>query len=62
MNKTVYIGIIKNAGCDTQTLVKAENEAEALQQVLEKFKPSLNFTEDDVTIVRFSDVHGGSGV
>lgn len=54
-----YIGIIKNDECDTQTLVTAENEDEALTQVLEKFKTSLNYTKDDVTIRRFSDVHGG---
>lgn len=59
MGKTTYIGIIKNDECDTQTLVVAENEMDAMEQVLEKFKTSLHYTKDDVTIRRFSDVHGG---
>ena len=59
MAKETYIGIIKNDECDTQTLVVAENEDEAMEQVLKKFKTSLRYTKDDVTIIRFSDVHGG---
>lgn len=59
MTKETYIGIIKNDECDTQTLVVAESEADAMKQVLEKFKTSLQYTKDDVTILRFSDVHGG---
>lgn len=59
MSKTTFIGIIKNDECDLQTLVTAENETEALGMVLEKFKTSIHYTEKDVTIVRFSDVHGG---
>jgi len=60
MGKTTYIGIIKNDECNTQTLVTAENENDALVQVLEKFKTSINYSKDDVTIIRFSDVHGGN--
>ena len=60
MAKETYIGIIKNDKCDTQTLVVAESEADAMEQVLEKFKTSLRYTKDDVTILRFSDVHGGN--
>ena len=59
MGKTTYIGIIKNDECDTQTLVVAKNEMDAMEQVLEKFKTSLHCTQDDITILRFSDVHGG---
>lgn len=62
MAKETYIGIIMNDECDTQTLVVAENEVEAIEQVLEKFKTSLRYTKDDVTILRFSDVHGGKSV
>lgn len=62
MSRTMYIGIIKNNECDIKTIVDAENEADALKKVLEKFKTSLNYTEDDVTIVRFSDVYGGKDV
>ncbi len=58
MNQTMYIGHIKNDECDIKTIVKAENEADALKQVMEKFKNSLNYTEKDITIVLFSDVHG----
>lgn len=60
MEKTTFIGIIKNDECDTQTLVTAANEIDAMEQVLEKFKTSLRYTKDDVTIIRFSDVHGGN--
>lgn len=59
MAKETYIGIIKNEECDTQTLVVAEGESDAMEQVLEKFENSLRYTKDDVTILRFSDVHGG---
>ena len=59
MGKATSIGIIKNDECDTQTLVVAENEIDAMEQVLEKFKTSLHYTQEDVTILRFSDVHGG---
>lgn len=59
MAKETYIGIIKNKECDTQTLVVAEGESDAMEQVLEKFENSLRYTKDDVTILRFSDVHGG---
>lgn len=62
MAKETYIGIIKNDECDTQTLVIAENEENAMEQVLEKFKTSLQYTKDDVTILRFSEVHGGKSV
>lgn len=58
-DKETYIGIIKNDVCDTQTLVIAENEAVAMELVLEKFNASLRYTKEDVTILRFSDVHGG---
>lgn len=58
MNKTVYIGIIKNDECDVKTLVKAENEADALKQVAEKFKDSLKYTEKDITIIPFSEKYG----
>lgn len=58
MAKETFIGKIKNSECDTQTLVIAENEAEALELVLAKFRNSLRYTKDDVTILRFSDVHG----
>lgn len=59
MAKETYIGIIKNEECDTQTLVVAEDESDAMEQVLEKFGNSLRYTKDDVTILRFLDVHGG---
>lgn len=59
MAKETYIGIIKNDECATQTLVIAENETDALELVLAKFKNSLRYTRDDITILRFSDVHGG---
>lgn len=62
MAKETYIGIIKNDECDTQTLVIAENEENAMEQVLEKFKTSLRYTKDDVAILRFSEVHGGKSV
>lgn len=59
MAKETYIGIIKNEESDTQTLVVADSKSDAMEQVLEKFKNSLRYTKDDVTILRFSDVHGG---
>lgn len=59
MSKTTYIGYIKNDECEMNTLVVAENEVAAMEQVLEKFKTSLKYTKGDITIVRFSDVHGG---
>lgn len=59
MAKETYIGIIKNEEYDTQTLVVAEDESDAMEQVLEKFGNSLRYTKDDVTILRFLDVHGG---
>lgn len=62
MNKTVYIGIIKNDECDVKTIVSAENEEDALKQVLEKFKDSLSYTEKDITIVPFSENFGGKSV
>lgn len=62
MNKTVYIGIIKNDECDVKTIVKAENEADALKQVAEKFKDSLNYLEEDITIIPFSEKYGGKSV
>lgn len=52
MERTTYIGIIKNEKVDTKTLVVAENEADALAQVMAKFK-DIEYTEDNVTIVPF---------
>lgn len=57
MNKTTYIGIIKNSECDVKTIVKAESESDALKMVMEKFKDTLNYASNDVTILRFSEVH-----
>lgn len=59
MARETYIGVIQNDECDTKTLVVAENEADAMEQVLEKFRTSLHYTKDDVTIIRFSDIYGG---
>jgi len=53
MSKTTYVGIIKTDGEDIRTLVNAVDEADALKQVLEKFKTSLSYTEKDVTIHPF---------
>lgn len=58
MAKETFIEIIKKDEYDTQTLVVAENEADAMELVLEKFKTSLRYTKEDVTILRCSDVHG----
>lgn len=57
MSKTAYIGHIKNEQCDVKTIVMAENEAEAMQLILAKFK-DIEYSEQDVTICLFSDVHG----
>lgn len=57
MDKTTYIGIIKNDECDVKTIVNAENESDALKMVMGKFKDTLKYTEDDVTITRFSEVY-----
>lgn len=53
MARTTYIGIIKNEKIDTKTLVVAENEADALAQVLEKFS-DIEYTKEDVTITPFT--------
>ncbi len=54
MSRTTFIGIIKNEQIDVKTLVVAENEADALVQVMAKFK-DIDYTEDDVTITPFAD-------
>lgn len=59
MAKETYIGVIEGDECGTRMLVFAENEADAMEQVMEKFKTSLHYTKDDVAILRFSDIHGG---
>lgn len=59
MNKTIYIGIIKNDECDLKTLVQAENKEDALKQVLEKYKDSLSYTEKDITIISFAEKYCG---
>lgn len=57
MNRTVYIGIIKNDQYDVKTLVVAENSEDAKQKVLEKFKSDFGtyFHEDDVSVRLFAD-------
>lgn len=58
MKKTTYVGIIKVAdGDDIQTLVNAVDETDAMEQVLEKFKTSFNYTKDDVIIRPFFETN-----
>ena len=53
MRKRTFVGTINNESCDVKTLVVAENEADALVQVMAKF-PNIEYTEEDVTITPFS--------
>lgn len=53
MDRSTYIGIIKNEKVYTKTLVVAENEADALKQVMAKFA-EIEYTEEDVTITPFA--------
>ena len=53
MDRSTYIGIIKNEKVYTKTLVVAENEADALNQVMAKFA-EIEYTEEDVTITPFA--------
>lgn len=54
MSRATFIGIIKNEQVDVKTLVVAENEADALVQVMAKFK-DIEYNEDDITIKPFAD-------
>ena len=59
MNRSAYIGIIKNDLCDVKTIVMAENQENAKSQVIEKFYKGLGrtFCETDVQILHFTDVY-----
>jgi len=54
MKRVTFKCTIKNEQCDVKTLVVAENEVDALAQVMAKFK-DINYSEEDVTITLFAD-------
>lgn len=53
MSRAIYKCVIKNEQCDVKTLVAAENEADTLAKVTEKFK-DIEYTEKDVAVSLFT--------